>query len=45
VGFVAATALTATHVLAFACCVYAVGGHATPLALALVYLGSSAPGR
>jgi len=44
VGVLAAGALTATHVLAFACCVYAVGGHATPLALAVVYLGSSAAG-
>lgn len=43
-GVVAAAALTATHILAFACCVYAVGGHGTLLALSIVYLGSSAAG-
>ena len=44
VGVLAAGALTATHVLAFVCCVYAVGGHGTLLALSIVYLGSSAAG-
>lgn len=44
VGVLAAAVLTATHILAFACCVYAVGGHGTLLALSIVYLGSSAAG-
>lgn len=43
-GVVAAGVLTATHILAFACCVYAVGGHGTLLGLSIVYLGSSAAG-
>jgi uncharacterized membrane protein YbhN (UPF0104 family) len=43
-GTLAAAALTGAHILAFACCVYAVGGHAAALALAVVYLASSAAG-
>jgi uncharacterized membrane protein YbhN (UPF0104 family) len=43
-GFGAAVALTTAHVAAFACCVHAVGGTGSPLALAVVYLGASSAG-
>ncbi len=36
--------LTLAHVAAFACCVHAVGGHASVLALTAVYLGASSAG-
>ncbi len=43
-GVLAAGVLTCAHLLAFACCVYAVGGHGTLLAFTVVYLASSAAG-
>jgi uncharacterized protein (TIRG00374 family) len=43
-GVGASAALTATHVLAFAFCVSAVGGHASYLALTLVYLAAASAG-
>jgi uncharacterized membrane protein YbhN (UPF0104 family) len=43
-GVVASAALTLTHVLAFAACVSAAGGHLSLLSLAAIYLGGSAAG-
>jgi glycosyltransferase 2 family protein len=43
-GLAGATALTATHVLAFAFCVSAVGGHASYLSLTLIYLAAASAG-
>jgi uncharacterized protein (TIRG00374 family) len=43
-GIAASALLTLTHVLAFAACVVAVGGHGSLLALAAVYLGAAAAG-
>ncbi len=43
-GVLAAAVLTCAHLMAFACCVYAVGGHGTLLAFTVVYLASSAAG-
>jgi len=43
-GLVASAGLTLAHVAAFGCCVTAVGGHAPPLALAVVYLGAASAG-
>lgn len=43
-GLGASTALTLAHVAAFACCVHAVGGDASLLALTAVYLGASSAG-
>jgi glycosyltransferase 2 family protein len=43
-GLLASAVLTVAHVLAFAACVVAVGGHAPLIALCAVYLGASAAG-
>lgn len=43
-GVVASAALTLTHVLAFAACVAAAGGHAPVFTLAAVYLGAATAG-
>ncbi|GAB2482692.1 lysylphosphatidylglycerol synthase transmembrane domain-containing protein [Jatrophihabitans fulvus] len=43
-GLGASAALTLTHVAAFACCVMAVGGHASLLTLTAVYLAASSAG-
>jgi glycosyltransferase 2 family protein len=43
-GLAGATALTITHVLAFALCLSAVGGHASVLSLTLVYLAAASAG-
>jgi uncharacterized protein (TIRG00374 family) len=43
-GFGAAAALTTAHVAAFVCCVHAVGGTGSTLALAVVYLAASSAG-
>jgi uncharacterized membrane protein YbhN (UPF0104 family) len=43
-GLGAAGALTIAHVTAFACCVHAVGGNASLLALTVVYLGAAGAG-
>jgi uncharacterized protein (TIRG00374 family) len=43
-GLLASAALTLTHVLAFACCVLAVGGHGSLLSLTIVYLAASTAG-
>ncbi len=43
-GVLASVALTLSHVLAFAACVSAVGGHAPLLTLAAVYLGAASAG-
>ena len=43
-GLGASAALTLAHVAAFACCVHAVGGDASVLALTAVYLGASGAG-
>lgn len=44
VGMLASALLTLTHVLAFAACVIAVGGHASLLTLCAIYLGAAAAG-
>jgi uncharacterized membrane protein YbhN (UPF0104 family) len=44
VGLSASAALTVTHVLAFAYCVSAVGGHASYLSLLMIYLASASAG-
>lgn len=44
VGVAASAALTLTHVLAFAACVAAAGGHAALVTLAAVYLGAATAG-
>jgi uncharacterized membrane protein YbhN (UPF0104 family) len=44
VGIAASALLTLAHVLAFAACVHAVGGHGSLVALCAVYLGASAAG-
>jgi undecaprenyl-diphosphatase len=43
-GLGASAALTLAHVFAFACCVHAVGGNASVLALTAVYLGAASAG-
>jgi uncharacterized membrane protein YbhN (UPF0104 family) len=43
-GLLASAALTLTHVLAFAACVAAAGGHLPVLTLAAVYLGAATAG-
>jgi uncharacterized membrane protein YbhN (UPF0104 family) len=43
-GLAAAALLTAAHIGAFVCCVHAVGGSASLLVLAAVYLGASGVG-
>jgi uncharacterized membrane protein YbhN (UPF0104 family) len=43
-GVLASAALTLTHVLAFAACVAAVGGHTSLFTLAAVYLGGASAG-
>jgi uncharacterized protein (TIRG00374 family) len=43
-GVFASGALTAAHILAFAACVSAVGGHASVLALTTIYLAAAAAG-
>jgi glycosyltransferase 2 family protein len=43
-GLAASGALTLAHVAAFTCCVHAVGGDASLLALTAVYLGASGAG-
>ncbi len=43
-GVLASAALTLTHVLAFAACVAAAGGHVSVLTLAAVYLGAATAG-
>jgi glycosyltransferase 2 family protein len=43
-GLGASAALTMAHVGAFVCCVQAVGGHASLLALTAVYLGAASAG-
>lgn len=43
-GLGASATLTAAHVTAFVCCVHAVGGNASVLALTAVYLGASSAG-
>jgi uncharacterized membrane protein YbhN (UPF0104 family) len=43
-GLGASAALTLAHVFAFACCVHAVGGDASVLALTAVYLGAASAG-
>ena len=43
-GLGASGALTVAHVVAFACCVHAVGGHAALLSLTAVYLGAASAG-
>jgi uncharacterized membrane protein YbhN (UPF0104 family) len=43
-GVLASAALTLTHVLAFAACVAAAGGHAPVLTLAAIYLGAATAG-
>ncbi|MGX7677376.1 lysylphosphatidylglycerol synthase transmembrane domain-containing protein [Jatrophihabitans sp. DSM 45814] len=44
IGLSASAALTLTHVLAFAFCVAAVGGHVSYLSLILIYLASASAG-
>jgi uncharacterized membrane protein YbhN (UPF0104 family) len=44
VGVLASGVLTVTHILAFAACVSAVGGHVSLLALATIYLAAAAAG-
>ncbi len=43
-GVIASAVLTLTHVLAFAACVAAAGGHASLLTLATIYLGAATAG-
>lgn len=43
-GLAASAGLTLAHVATFACCVHAVGGDASVLALTAVYLGASSAG-
>lgn len=43
-GLAASGALTLAHIAAFACCVHAVGGDASVLALTVVYLGAAGAG-
>jgi uncharacterized membrane protein YbhN (UPF0104 family) len=43
-GVLASAALTLTHVLAFAACVAAIGGHTSLFTLAAVYLGGASAG-
>ena len=43
-GLGASGALTIAHVVAFACCVHAVGGHVPVLSLTVVYLGAASAG-
>jgi uncharacterized membrane protein YbhN (UPF0104 family) len=43
-GLAGATALTVTHILAFAFCLTAVGGHASVLSLTLIYLAAASAG-
>ena len=43
-GLGASGALTIAHVVAFACCVHAVGGHAPALSLTAIYLGAASAG-
>jgi uncharacterized membrane protein YbhN (UPF0104 family) len=43
-GLVASAALTLTHILAFAACVAAAGGHLPVLTLAAIYLGAATAG-
>lgn len=43
-GLLASGSLTLAHVAAFACCVHAVGGQASLLALTAVYLGAASAG-
>jgi uncharacterized protein (TIRG00374 family) len=44
VGLLASAGLTLTHVLAFAFCVSAAGGHASLLTLTMIYLGAATAG-
>jgi uncharacterized protein (TIRG00374 family) len=44
VGVLASAALTATHVMAFAFCAWAVGAHPSYLALTVVYLAAASAG-